>query len=951
MKFGEQFDYHKIPEWYADYFDYLRFKAMSQNFADRVKFKEAEAVQGYYSITTTKKVIRIDINKSQNTFMPSYLNPVPTLTQDQALQNSNSIVLANKFTKQEQSALYQNDNSNQTLKPIKEEDNESQLEEEDRLEREILKEELSGRYDNIRQKTLKKITIAKDFGQSRDRTNTHNHLNQLKRLQTQREALPYMIRDGAHSQLPQKHKPIFDDSILTEDSLDSLENSEKSQKKRFSQTQIMGNDRGTKRKNSKLLVLSNGANEVEKVLKFDLPKIDKKIINALEKDFSVNRKQQSEGEEKMKEWVTQFIEEVDRIEKFYQDKFNEYRQEFKKLKFQYNTKNVMGSGKGPNLSQEKNNGNDPTISDYDYFKRPSTYSQDAEELREQLISKEDPNQSNQQLENTDKRRNSEQRKPINVEDYKQMRLNTLLKIANGANVPKELSSADITQFVSNTATIEKQKLNKAKDELEYATNWQRAFTNVYTHFKWLNSFTQINFIALQKQLQKFVKTFFQFPDNIIDKKLLAYLENKSFVNQKDVNKQLKKIIRLYQTCFTDGSKKKAMYSLEKKEVEMRRKDLILISMFTGAITVTGIMTILVLVIPGADDPWEDWLELFNSFYTFRFIFMCILILAFTGIDIYILRAFKVNYLFIFELDPQYKITHIQLLRPAAIFTLVALIIFLGMCFMPIHILYQRARKSLLKVLFHIFISPFGVVRFRHFFFADILTSFVNPLRDMGHSGCFFIHGYWLHSQEPGVKQCPQLENYRLAIAFLPFWFRFAQCMRRYHDTKVRAHLINGGKYMTSISVQVAAIFYTKNKSDLTLLIFIGANVASTIYSYYWDMIMDWGLFRSHEKGKKYLRSKLFYPVFFYYYAIVSNLILRCFWIIPLIPIDSTDWVAKSQLITLLVSVAEGFRRAQWSLIRIENENVNNFEKYRNILQIPPFQDTDDHSRSIKRFKK
>ena len=39
MKFGEQFDYHKIPEWYADYFDYLRFKAMSQNFADRVKCK------------------------------------------------------------------------------------------------------------------------------------------------------------------------------------------------------------------------------------------------------------------------------------------------------------------------------------------------------------------------------------------------------------------------------------------------------------------------------------------------------------------------------------------------------------------------------------------------------------------------------------------------------------------------------------------------------------------------------------------------------------------------------------------------------------------------------------------------------------------------------------------------------------------------------------------------
>lgn len=104
--------------------------------------------------------------------------------------------------------------------------------------------------------------------------------------------------------------------------------------------------------------------------------------------------------------------------------------------------------------------------------------------------------------------------------------------------------------------------------------------------------------------------------------------------------------------------------------------------------------------------------------------------------------------------------------------------------------------------------------------------------------------------------------------------------------------------------------------------------------------MDWGLFRTHEKGKKYLRSKIFYPAWFYYYAIVSNLILRLFWIIPLIKLDPNGWVNKSQLIILIISVAEGFRRAQWALIRIENENVNNFEKYRNILQIPDFKDTD-----------
>jgi hypothetical protein len=36
----------------------------------------------------------------------------------------------------------------------------------------------------------------------------------------------------------------------------------------------------------------------------------------------------------------------------------------------------------------------------------------------------------------------------------------------------------------------------------------------------------------------------------------------------------------------------------------------------------------------------------------------------------------------------------------------------------------------------------------------------------------------------------------------------------------------------------------------------------------------------------------------------------------------------------LLGGAEGIRRTIWALIRIENENVNNLEQYRNVLQIP-----------------
>jgi len=39
--------------------------------------------------------------------------------------------------------------------------------------------------------------------------------------------------------------------------------------------------------------------------------------------------------------------------------------------------------------------------------------------------------------------------------------------------------------------------------------------------------------------------------------------------------------------------------------------------------------------------------------------------------------------------------------------------------------------------------------------------------------------------------------------------------------------------------------------------------------------------------------------------------------------------------TFITIMAECFRRAQWSLIRVENEQNNNFEAYRTIPIIPP----------------
>ncbi len=76
-------------------------------------------------------------------------------------------------------------------------------------------------------------------------------------------------------------------------------------------------------------------------------------------------------------------------------------------------------------------------------------------------------------------------------------------------------------------------------------------------------------------------------------------------------------------------------------------------------------------------------------------------------------------------------------RAVAAFTLGCLALFLFIFINPFHCIFRGGRYALGKTLWNILISPFGLVRFRHFFLADILTSLVQPMRDLGYIGCFF----------------------------------------------------------------------------------------------------------------------------------------------------------------------------------------------------------------------
>lgn len=82
-------------------------------------------------------------------------------------------------------------------------------------------------------------------------------------------------------------------------------------------------------------------------------------------------------------------------------------------------------------------------------------------------------------------------------------------------------------------------------------------------------------------------------------------------------------------------------------------------------------------------------------------------------------------------------------EPVAGFTLVAILTVVILCLQPFHCFYRTARLEILRVMFEIAASPFTQVRFKHFIIADVFTSFVNPMKDLGAVVCYFSSGLWL----------------------------------------------------------------------------------------------------------------------------------------------------------------------------------------------------------------
>lgn len=150
------------------------------------------------------------------------------------------------------------------------------------------------------------------------------------------------------------------------------------------------------------------------------------------------------------------------------------------------------------------------------------------------------------------------------------------------------------------------------------------------------------------------------------------------------------------------------------------------------------------------------------------------------------------------------------------------------------------------------------------------------------------------------------ENGMLLIALLaslPFWLRVRQCWVQFDgcsDPVARIPIaLNTIKYMTAfppIWITAAASLGYYHRT-LPTIIALAATVNS-LYSYLWDIIMDWGLVSiSFRDCRMSTRQRMLLPWPSYLFAAVVNLVLRFSWAMNRLP-----WLRQLDMTVIVLSI-------------------------------------------------
>ncbi|KAF9365822.1 hypothetical protein BGX34_008153 [Mortierella sp. NVP85] len=507
------------------------------------------------------------------------------------------------------------------------------------------------------------------------------------------------------------------------------------------------------------------------------------------------------------------------------------------------------------------------------------------------------------------------------------------------------------------------------------TRIKAAMYEFYRSLEMIKNYKVLNHTGFAKILKKFDKTAgWKSSKSYMNSRLKpAY-----FMNSGTIEDLIKKTEDLFVDAFEKGHRRRAMAKLRIPDSKGQ----------TYHWTTTRIGLYLGLAAPlmvqalqaafSSDTPaeipyWDGLLLVYAG------LFLTILFACLFGINMYVWTRSRINYKFIFEFDPRDNLDYreyfelpvfLMLLLTLAVYLdfgskltahvataywpLILMVIIACILFCPLPIAHFTSRRWFISSIGRILASGYYRVEFRDFFLADEMNSLSYSIEQFEFAMCAYSQ------QWSDLGNTCSTSNMWITpfLTALPPWFRFLQCLRRYRDTlEWFPHLLNAGKYSSGLINIFVYFSYRHYGGPRLKLAYILMSTLTSIYTFTWDIYMDWGLFRFGKRGggaygHPFLRQELVYSrMWVYYMAIALDFVGRFSWLVRLIPLN-----VNVMVLSFTLALLEVLRRWQWNFFRLENEHLNNCGQFRAIKDIPlPFHirvksETDDEGEYGSRIK-
>jgi len=556
-----------------------------------------------------------------------------------------------------------------------------------------------------------------------------------------------------------------------------------------------------------------------------------------------------------------------------------------------------------------------------------------------------------------------QRERRNLASHKKFWKNFLESIAKAEQFQQdqeEILRKDVKALKERTHTVKKRHADLASHRQLEMLDLQGAYILSYRTGIMLKNFATLNYLTTQKLLQLyerwFLPTDLHLPAEDQGFTATRLLKGSYFNMSKVPTNLCENLVKKYAAEFEDHSRDKAVAVLQTKMTDIRLGHwdsfrLGIKSAFVATLTMTVVLSLFV-----DNEASQRWARLTSpfSYVTYRSLGLIHLLPYMWSFDVHFWQKARINYVYVFEFNPRKRLTDVQNIELALNSTLVYLANFtlflrkrewglgavrsevfpitlwiyvLLQCFGPVFLVSKwRNNRVVLESLGQVIIAPFGRKRFLDTVIADVLTSTVKIIIDFYHvlklSTLFFFPNM------PGASWLANSSDLIFVplLSALPLMFRFLQSIRGYYDTQQRwPNLINALKYAVAHSIVIAGSFhpsFQKNAigSDWPIgrWLWLASTILSTIFTFTWDVTMDWGLW---ENGKM-RKSLIFSHWSWHYWVMISNLILRFTWTLTLTPFSVFTDANVYQYVTVpLIAFLEIFRRYQWTLIRVEWEHI------------------------------